>query len=147
MRQITNSLRASLFIAIGCFLLLASSCNKKDTIAPLEQNKISLTGVSAIPTKWTLTTLTSSGSVLTLTYAQKRYAKTFAKNGTYSDTDGFIGTWEISSTQQLTERYVNFPSGTTSTQSYQIVSVSATNLILSYTSNGTPITAVYTAGN
>lgn len=147
MRQITNSFRASFFIAIGCLLLSVSSCKKKDTITPLDQNKVNLTGVGATPAKWNLTTLTSSGVVLTLTYTQKRYSKTFGKNGVYSDTDGFMGTWDMPSNDQLVERYVNFPSGTASTQSYQIVSVSATNLILSYTSNGTPITAVYTAGN
>jgi hypothetical protein len=147
MRQITNSLRASFFIAIGCILISVSSCKKKDTIAPIDQNKVNLSGVGTMPTKWNLTTLTSSGVVLTLTYTQKRYSKTFCKNGAYSDSDGFVGSWDLPTNEQLIERYVNFPSGMPSTQSYPIVSISATNLILSYTSNGTPITAVYTAGN
>ena len=145
MRSVNFILKQIFFIS--SFALLLTSCAKKLDVSPSDQNKVNLTGVSSLPTKWNLTTLTSSGTVLTLSYSQKRYSKTFGKNGVYSDTDGFVGTWEISSTQQLTERYVNFPSGTPSTQTYQIVSSTATNLILSYTSNGTPITAVYTAGN
>jgi hypothetical protein len=135
------------FFFISSFVLLLTSCAKESAVSPLDQNKMNLTGVSSLPTKWNLTTLTSSGTVQTLSYSQKRYSKTFGKNGVYSDTDGFLGTWELSATDKLVERYVNFPSGTPSTQTYQIVSSTATNLILSYTSNGTPITAVYTAGN
>ena len=129
------------------FVLLFASCTKEESVSPLDQNKVYLTGVGIAPTKWNLTTLTSSGSVLPLTYAQKRYGKTFGKNGAYSDTDGFVGSWEMPVADQLIERYVNFPSGTPGTQSYQIVSISATNLIILYNNNGTPITAVYTAGN
>ncbi len=129
------------------FVLFFASCTKEETVSPLDQNKVYLTGAGIAPTKWNLTTLTSSGSVLPLTYAQKRYAKTFGKNGAYSDTDGFVGSWEMPVANQLIERYVNFPSGTPATQSYQIVTITAFNLIILYNNNGTPITAVYTAGN
>jgi hypothetical protein len=128
------------------FLLFLASCSKDDSLSPLDQNKVYLTGVSSSLTKWNLTSLTSSGTVQALTYAQKRYSKTFGKNGFYSDSDGFVGSWDMPGTEQLIERYVNYPSGSPATQSYQIVSVTATNLIIIYNNNGTPITAVYTAG-
>jgi hypothetical protein len=145
MRSVNFILKQIVFISSFVFLL--TSCAKKSDVSPSDQNKVNLTGVSSLPTKWNLTTLTSSGTVQTLSYSQKRYSKTFGKNGAYSDTDGFVGTWELSASDQLVERYVYFPSGTPSPQTFQIVSSTATNLILSYTSNGTPITAVYTAGN
>jgi hypothetical protein len=113
----------------------------------LEQNKLYLTGLGATPTKWLLTSLSSSGTLLPLTSAQKNYSKTYAKNGTYTDSDGFIGTWELSGTDQLIERYVNFPSGSPAAQSFQIVSITATNLIILHNYNGTPIWSVYKAGN
>ena len=129
------------------FALFFASCTKEESVSPLDQNKGYLIGVSSLPTKWNLTTLTSSGTVLTLTYAQKRYYKTFGDNNLYKDSDGFVGSWDMPSTEQLIERYVNYPSGSPATQSYKIVSITATNLIISYNHNGTPFTAVYTAGN
>ena len=143
--NLINKLKS--FFTFLFFIVLFASCTKDETVSPLIQNKLYLSGAGITPIKWNLTTLTSSGSVLPLTYAQKRYAKTFGKNGAYSDTDGFVGSWEMPVADQLIERYVNFPSGTPGTQSYQIVSISATNLIILYNNNGTPITAVYTAGN
>jgi hypothetical protein len=124
-----------------------TGCAKEESLSPLEQNKIYLTGLGSTPTKWLLTSLTSSVTVLPLTFAQKNYSKTYSKNGSYADSDGFIGTWELSGTNQLIERYVNFPSGSPATQSFQIVSLSATNLITLHNYNGTPIWSVYNAGN
>ncbi len=133
------------------FSLLATfmfnGCTKEEALSPIEQNKIYLTGLGATPTKWLLTSLTTSVSTIPLTYAQKQYSQTFAKNGSYNDSDGFVGSWDMSSSSQLTVRYVNFPSGTPATQSFQIVSISASNLIIIHNNNGTPITAVYAASN
>ena len=117
------------------------------TVSPLDQNKVYLAGTGATPTKWYLTSYVSTATVLPLNYAQKRYYKTFGKNGYYADSDGFVGSWDMPGTEQLIERYVNYPSGTPATQSYQIVSITATNLIILHNYNGTPITAVYSAGN
>jgi hypothetical protein len=136
------------FISISLFAsIVFTGCAKEEALSPLEQNKIYLTGLGSTPTKWLLTSLTSSVTVLPLTFAQKNYSKTYSKNGSYADSDGFQGTWDMSSSSQLTVRYVNFPSGTPATQTFQIVSLSATNLIILHNNNGTPITAVYTAGN
>ena len=129
------------------FVLLFASCTKEDSLPPLEQNKIYLTGVGTTPTKWYLTSYVSTATVLPLNYAQKRYYKTFAANNIYKDSDGFVGSWDMPGMEQLIERYVNFPSSAAASQSYQIVSITATNLIILHDYNGTPITAVYTAGN
>jgi hypothetical protein len=127
--------------------IVFTGCAKEESLSPLEQNKIYLTGLGSTPTKWLLTSLTSSVTVLPLTFAQKNYSKTYSKNGSYADSDDFIGTWELSGTNQLIERYVNFPSGSPATESFQIVSLSATNLITLHNYNGTPIWSVYNAGN
>ena len=129
------------------FVILFASCAKETTISPLEQSKVHLTGVGATPTKWYLTSYVSTATVLPLNYAQKRYYKTFGANNLYKDSDGFAGSWDMPNTEQLIERYVNYPSGAPATQSYKIVSITATNLIILHDYNGTPITAVYTAGN
>jgi hypothetical protein len=150
-RKFTTQLMRKFKLFSISFSLLASilfaSCTKEETLSPLEQNKIYLTGLGETPTKWLLTSLTSSATVLPLTFAQKNYSKTYSKNGSYADSDGFQGTWDMFSSSQLTVRYVNFPSGTPATQSFQIVSLSATSLIILHNNNGTPITAVYKAGN
>ena len=129
------------------FVILFSACAKEESVSPLTQNKIYLTGAGNTPTKWYLTSYVSTATVLPLNYAQKRYYKTFATNNLYKDSDGFVGSWDMPGTEQLIERYVNFPSGSPATQSYKIVSITATNLIILHDYNGTPITAVYTAGN
>ena len=129
------------------FIILATSCSKETSVSPLDQSKVYLTGAGATPTKWYLTSYVSTATVLPLNYAQKRYYKTFAANNIYKDSDGFVGSWDMPSTEQLIERYVNFPSSAAASQSYQIVSITATNLIILHDYNGTPITAVYTAGN
>ena len=129
------------------FIVLFAGCAKETNVSPLEQSKVYLTGKGATPIKWYLTSFVSTATVLPLNYAQKRYYKTFAANNLYKDSDGFVGSWDMPSTEQLIERYVNYPSGTPATQSYKIVSITATNLIILHDYNGTPITAVYTAGN
>lgn len=142
MKQFNFIFRKGAFLSL-LFVLLFSSCSKKTAISQLDQNKIYLTGA----TKWYLTSYLSTATVLPLNYAQKRYNKTFGANNFYKDSDGFVGSWDMPGTEQLIERYVNYPSGAPATQSYKIVSITATHLIILHDYNGTPITAVYTAGN
>jgi hypothetical protein len=146
MKQFYFIFRKVAFLSL-VFVLLFSSCSKKTAISLLDQNKIYLTGTGSTPTKWYLTSYVSTATVLPLNYAQKRYNKTFGANNFYKDSDGFVGSWDMPGTEQLLERYVNFPSGSPATQSYKIVSITATHLIILHDYNGTPITAVYTAGN
>jgi len=123
MKQFNFTFRKVSFLSLF-FVLLFASCTKEESVSYA-------------------TTVT----VLPLNYAQKRYYKTFAANNLYKDSDGFVGSWDMPGTEQLIERYVNYPSGSPATQSYKIVSITATNLIILHDYNGTPITAVYTAGN
>lgn len=139
--------KARAFAFLPLFIVLFSACAKEESVSPLTQNKVYLTGTGSTPTKWYLTSYVSTATVLPLNYAQKRYYKTFGANNLYKDSDGFVGSWDMPGTEQLIERYVNFPSGTPATQYYKIVSITATNLIILHDYNGTPITAVYTAGN
>ena len=137
-----------LLISFSLFAIVLFECCAKDpAVSLLEQNKVYLTGVGATPNKWYLTSYATTASALPLNYAQKRYYKTFGANNLYKDSDGFVGSWDMPGTEQLIERYVNYPSGAPATQSYKIVSITATNLIILHDYNGTPITAVYTAGN
>ena len=146
MKQFNFTFRKVSFLSLF-FVLLFASCTKEESLTPLAQNKVYLTGTDITPTKWYLTSYATTVTVLPLNYAQKRYYKTFAANNLYKDSDGFVGSWDMPGTEQLIERYVNYPSGTPATQSYKIVSITATNLIILHDYNGTPITAVYTAGN
>ncbi|MEY3820271.1 MAG: hypothetical protein RL337_452, partial [Bacteroidota bacterium] len=109
MRPIIHSFRTSLLILFGSLLFLATSCSKETSVSPLDQSKVYLTGAGATPTKWYLTSYVSTATVLPLNYAQKRYYKTFGANNLYKDSDGFVGSWDMPSTEQLIERYVNYP--------------------------------------
>jgi hypothetical protein len=145
MKQLNFIFRKVAFLSL--FIVLFSACAKEESISPLTQNKVFLTGSGSAPIKWFLTSYVSTATSLPLNYAQKRYYKTFAVNNLYKDSDGFVGSWDMPGMEQLIERYVNYPSGAPATQSYKIVSITATNLIILHDYNGTPITAVYTAGN
>jgi hypothetical protein len=137
-----------LFISFSLFaIVLFASCEKDPAVSVLEQYKMYLTGVGAAPTKWYLISYDSSATSSPLNYAQKRYYKTFGANYLYKDSDGFEGSWDMPSTKELIEFYVNYSSGTTATQSYKIVSITANNLIILHDYNGTTIRAVYAAGN
>jgi hypothetical protein len=106
-----------------------------------------LVGTGAVPTTWHLTQYTVDKVDQPLSYAQKIFTKSYTSTGTFKSNDGFVGTWQLPTNTNLTETITNLPSGTSSVQSFQIVSISTSKLTLQYTNNGTQIVTTYSAGN
>ena len=126
-------------------LLLVVGCSKSDSTDPITERSSFLVSNSSSLGKWRLTSLKSGATNLALTATQSVYTKRYTTDNKFSDTDGLVGTWSMPTADQLVEVFTNFSSGVSVTQVYKINSVTASQLNLTYTVNGTEITATYTA--
>jgi len=129
---------------LSLFFLL-TGCSKNESADPVIINSSFLVSNSSSVGKWRLTSLKSGTTNLALTATQAVYTKRYTTDNKFSDTDGLVGTWSMPTADQLVEVFTNFSSGVSVTQLYKINSVTATQLNLTYTVNGTEITAIYTA--
>jgi hypothetical protein len=128
--------------------VLLFSCTKQVDQTPIPlTNSLMLVGTGQFPTVWHLTQLTIDNVDQPLTYAQKIYTKSYAASGTFKSNDGFVGNWQFPTNTSLAETITNLPSGSNTTQTYQVISISTYKLTLQYTLNGTQIVTTYTAGN
>lgn len=139
MKQLLPSLFSLLFLLMGC--------SKNDSLDPITVNSSFLVSNTYGIGKWKLTTLKSGATNLALTATQSVFTKRYTPEHNFSDTDGSIGTWSMPTADQLVEVFTNFSSGISVTQVYKINSVTAAQLNLTYTVNGTELTANYTATN
>jgi uncharacterized protein with NAD-binding domain and iron-sulfur cluster len=113
------------------------SCAKQEIISDLDFQKSLLAGSGSYQnTKrtWKIDSLIQNGVVLKLSVAQKRYTKTFFIDGTYSDSDGNLGTWSMPSTKDLTIISNNGISKIKYTNKYQVIDINSAQLHLKYDS-------------
>jgi len=135
------------FLPFLLLLMLVIGCSKSDSVDPITERSSYLVSNSSSIGKWKLTSLKSGTTNLALTATQSVYAKRYTTDNKFSDTDGLIGTWSMPTADQLVEVFTNFSSGVSVTQVYKINSITAAQLNLTYTVNGTELTANYTATN
>lgn len=76
---------------------------------------------------WKLDSLAIDGKPYALTTNQKKYTKTFNHNGSYMDSDGFAGVWEIAKLDELTHTSTS-STGTKVTNVYEIMEVNSAQL-------------------
>jgi hypothetical protein len=135
------------FYPLLLLMLLVVSCSKSDSVDPITERSSYLVSNTSSIGKWKLTSLKSGTTNLALTATQSGYVKRYTTDNKFSDTDGLIGTWSMPTADQLVEVFTNFSSGVSVTQVYKINSITAAQLNLTYTVNGTELTANYTATN
>lgn len=123
-------------------MLLLMGCSKNDSVDPIAERSSYLVNSFG---KWRLTVLKFGTANVTLTATQNLYTKRYTPDHKFSDTDGLVGTWSMPTADQLVEVITNFSSGISVTQEYKILGITPNQLNLSYTVNGTEITAIYTA--
>jgi hypothetical protein len=113
------------------------SCAKKEIISDLDFQKNLLAGSGSYQnTKrtWKIDSLTLNGVVYKLSTIQKKYKKTFSRDGSYTDSDNVVGTWEMPT---ITELSLNYKLGLTTApikNKYQVVDISSFQLHLKYDS-------------
>jgi hypothetical protein len=113
------------------------SCAKQEVVSDLDFQKNLLAGSGSYQnTKhtWRIDSLTQNGVAFKLNAAQKRYTKTFNRDGSYTDSDGNIGSWLMSSTKDITIVSKNGITNIQLTNKYQIIDINSAQLHLKYDS-------------
>lgn len=127
------------FVAI---LLISFSCNKQEVSAGDSVDSVKTRLNNGLSKTWQLTKMYSNGVEQTLTAGQSRYTKTFKYDNTWFDSDGYIGTYTISSLSALQEITTN-ASGGNRTINYTIKSSTVVGLDVEYTLGSTTYRLVY----
>jgi hypothetical protein len=128
------------FLLLG-FVFLLSSCKKASGDTPTV-NTVRSTLNNDLSKTWTLSKLFVNGTQMTLTPGQARYTKTYKVDNTWLDSDGYLGTYNLSSTQAMSETTSNAPGGT-QTINYTIKACTTTLLDLEYTLGSTTYRLVF----
>lgn len=127
-----------LILIINLVVLSFVSCVKQQAVSVLDFQKNLLAGTGTYQnTKhtWKIDSLTINGVIYKLNTAQKKYTKTFNRDGTYTDSDGVIGTWAIPTVNDLVLKYQTSLSGNILTNKYQLVDINAVQLHLKFDSS------------
>ena len=91
-------------IYLYVFIVLFASCNKSDFLNDINFQKYLISGSGNYHNTehtWYLDSLVINNVPYKLTSRDKMYYKTFFSNGTYSDSDGYTGKWNISKLDEL----------------------------------------------
>lgn len=128
-----NSIRITVkhivFILLSSFLFYA--CAKEVPVDDLgfQNHLVGGTGSYEDTKKtWKLDSLAIDGKALSLSANQKKYTKTFNHDGTYTDSDGYSGSWEITAIDNLTHITGGVVAGSKITTKFQITEVNAAQL-------------------
>ena len=120
------------FAITSLFILGLTACNKNETSAELNVTKNMISDKT-----WYLDYSVTNN--VTKTYVgQTTYFINFLKNGQSKDSDGIMGYYAIQKPNNILQVYVNAStiSGASANYTYNIESIGAQNLILSFTKNG-----------
>jgi hypothetical protein len=91
-------------------IALLFSCNKSEFLNPVNFQKFLLSGSGNYKNTqhvWFLDSLVYNGVPFKLTAAQKQYNRTYFSNGTFSDSDGYTGKWDITNVNELSTYFKN----------------------------------------
>jgi hypothetical protein len=126
------------YFAIIFFLMIAAVSCKKD----LTINEANLSYKLLADKTWYLeyAQTTSGTTTTTRSYVgQATYFINYLKNLTTTDSDGLMGTYTLQNTNNLLQIQViaKTPNGNNSIYQYEVISLGAKNLILSYSLGGT----------
>lgn len=127
-----------LLIITGAILFTGCSKTTPDVLSPRDQNMKYLVGDGN--KLWHLKEVYVNGNQQTLTDAQMKYTLTYTINpavaysGTFTDSDGYKGTWKMPNDSQLHEVVTNNPSGNAASD-YIINEINETRLDYEATNN------------
>ena len=125
-------------ILIMFIIMSFFSCAKQEVVSDLDFHKNLLAGSGNYQnTKrtWRIDSLTINGEVKKLNSAQKKYTKTFNRDGSYTDSDGVIGSWLMPTIKELTINSKNGISNISISNKYQIININSAQLHLKYDSS------------
>jgi hypothetical protein len=123
------------FIAL-CIPILIFSCAKEavTTNADFQKNLLAGTGnYQNTSNVWRLDSLTISGAPYKLSTIEKSYTKTFFRDGSYIDSDGYAGVWDMSTENKLDITTTNSVNNVKTKNSYDIITLNAAQLQIKIT--------------
>ncbi|BDQ11670.1 hypothetical protein [Sediminibacterium sp. TEGAF015] len=143
-KQYARLLSLLLIFSAGLF----TSCSKEIAADPIAIAKATITGAANNPTIWRLTEVTVNGSAESnfstiSSNGSNTYMITFYQGGSFKDSDGVVGKWDVPNPQALSTSYVNLISGVEVLQSYLIEESNSNILKLKYTYQGKVIQLTY----
>lgn len=138
------------FLTIASCFILFSGCSKTDApvITQQQQDVNYLVGIGN--KVWRLKQVFVQTVPQTLTDAQMKYTKTYtldpasAFSGTFTNSDGFNGTWKINTSRELKETIMNNPAGSVQVI-YDVLNLTDSKLDIQYTMNLKTVREVYYA--
>jgi hypothetical protein len=125
--------KVSIFI---CSIILIISCNKSDFLSTINFEKFLLSGSGNYHNTehtWYLDSLVVDGVPYQLSSKQKTYNRTYLNNGTFTDSDGYSGKWDIKKQDELTVFFKNNFTGTYIESKWKIIDITSTKFIYNIT--------------
>lgn len=143
-KQYARLLSLLLIFSAGLF----TSCSKEIAADPIAIAKATIVGAANNPTIWRLTEVKVDGSAesnfsMISSTGANTYMITFFQGGSFKDSDGIVGKWDVPNPQAITTSYRNLISGVEVTQSYIIEESNGSILKLKYTYQGKAIQLTY----
>jgi len=113
------------------FIILTISCNKSDFQSPVNFQKFLLSGSGNYKNTqhvWFLDSLVYNGVPYNLNAAQRQYNRTYFSNGTFSDSDGYTGKWDITTINELNTYFKNSFTGSYVQSKWKITDINSVRL-------------------
>ena len=121
---------------INSVLMFLFSCAKETITSDADFQKNLLAGTGNFQNTehvWRFDSLIIAGAPVKLTTIEKSYTKTFSRLGIYKDSDGYAGTWEMSSSNKLDITTTNSSTNVKTKNSYDVVTLNAAQLQIKIT--------------
>lgn len=117
-------------------IFLISSCNKSDFLDKVNFQKFLLAGSGNYENTshtWFLDSLVINGVPKVLSLKEKQYNRTYDHNGTFFDSDGYSGKWDIKNNNELITLFKNNITSTFVESKWLIKDITSTKLIYQIT--------------
>ena len=115
-------------IFLFLMIILFASCNKSDFLNGISFEKFLLAGSGNYHNTehtWYLDSLVINNVPLKLTQKDKMYNKVFFSNGSFTDSDGYSGKWDITNIDDLTISTKNTLTGTYTESKLKIIDINS----------------------
>ncbi len=122
-----------LVAALVTLVVLLGGCSKEVAVSDIDFQKQLLAGTGKnqnTKRSWRLDSMAMAGVAVRLSQYEKNYTKIFSFDGNFSDSDGFIGSWELKTINELDQTIDNSASGTKLVTSYEIVNINSVRLVI-----------------
>lgn len=124
-------MKAFKYLFTVCVMLFLFSCAKEAVISDADFQKNLLSGTGNFQNTehiWRFDSLIIAGAPVKLTAIEKSYTKTFSRVGAYKDSDGYAGTWDMSTANKLNITTINSITNVKTVNTYDIVTLNAAQL-------------------